>query len=157
MNNSYESFARDIVTVSQRDSVIEDLRELINCLYKTSTPLRKHIETMFMPQQASWLMSTIKQPLNIERLHTTESMLTNLINYLLEIKVCTITVATTQTFMQIQDIQDWIINTTKAHCLIDLKIDYSLIAGATIQFGGKFTDNSLKLTLTYDEIVRYIS
>lgn len=157
MINSFEGFTRDIVTVSQRDGVIEDIHELSACLYKTAIPLRKHIETMFLPQQAEWLTKAIKQPLNIERLHTTETFLSNLVNHLLEIKVCTITVAIPLTLQQLVDIQEWLTKSIQQTCFIDLKIDRTLIAGAQIQFSGKYADKSLKNFLTDDEILRHIS
>lgn len=157
MNPSYESFARDIVTVSQRDSLTEDLQVLITNLYQTSTPLRKHIESMFLPEQAEWLLKAIKQPLNIERLHTTETFLNELIKSLQTMRVCTLTVAIALTLDQLIDIQEWLTRTIGTTCFIDLKIDKSLIAGAQIQFEGRYVDKSVKVLLTNDEIIRHIS
>ncbi len=157
MTSRFEGFISDIVTVTQLDSAVADIQDLIACLYKTSTPLRKQIDSVFLHTQAEWLLKNIKQPLNIERLHTTESMLTELISFLQQIRVCTLTVATSLTFSQILDIQEWLMQTTHSPCLIDLQIDRSLIGGAKIQYQGRIADKSLKLLLTDDEILRHIS
>lgn len=157
MISASDEFAQGIVTLSQRDGLVEGLREIVSNLYQTATPLRKNIESTFMPQQAEWLLKTIKQPLNNERLHSTETLLMELIDQLMAIRICTLTVATAPTLTQIISIHEWLVQTMRANCIIDLKINRSLIAGAQIQFDGKYIDKSLKLTLTNDEILRSIS
>jgi hypothetical protein len=145
MNNTTYDLTYFFSTKSQANNFISQIGLIAENAYHTDFNLEKMLLEQFGIQKKDKFMTFLReQKVNTESPGVLKDFLTKIITYINSLPVLSMTLAFEPNEQTLHAISGWFLMQINKQVILDLTIDRSLIAGAAINYNGKYFDMSIK-------------
>ncbi len=135
--NSYPTLVQGIYTKRQCYILITNLEAIKEELYKSSLVLTQLMSDHLSLELSEEILNLLKvENTDITDRQSLVTVFESLISYLKNLPIVALTLTYSPTLKQLLQISEWFVTEVKAKILIEVRVDPSIIAGATIQYKG---------------------
>lgn len=133
------------VTKKQANDFIQGLNNIVNQLFEVNFNLESALINEFGIDKKDKFMILLRDSkMNSASNDQLKNFLTSLQDSIRNLPVITITIAYEPNEASLKAFLEWFMFNLKKQILLDLQVNKKLIAGATINYNGKFKDYSIK-------------
>ena len=133
------------ITKKQANDFIESLNNIIDQLFEVNFNLETSLTNEFGIDKKDKFMNLLRDlKMNNSSNEAIKELLLGFQDTVRNLPVLNLTIAYEPNESSLKAFLEWFLYTLKKQFLIDIQIDKKLIAGATINFNGKFKDYSIK-------------
>jgi F0F1-type ATP synthase delta subunit len=141
------------ITKSQATDFMRSLDSIIDQLYEVNFDINKTLADEFGIEKRDKFMELLRDSKMTNASNDTlKALLQNMQETVKKLPILSLSIAFEPTEAVLKSFLEWCLFTLNRQVIIDLEVDRNLIAGATINFNGKFKDYSIKPLLT--EIIK---
>lgn len=138
----------EIYTLSELNNYIRMLNNIKPYIFKQNEDIAERLKSELPPRLANFVANYAQTSnFNLQDQTEIQRLIQQVIYILHRVSVVEITVPSALTSRQIEKVCKWWRATTGRAIVIDVRIDYDLIAGIRIGYEGKYTDFSLSTWL----------
>lgn len=132
-------------TKTQANDFLGSLTTIAEMFFRTNFNFENALVQELGVNKADRFLAIMRQNnVNPESLPMVKEFVTILTQKIMTMPVITLTVAFEPQEQTLRDVSEWFVINTKKQMLFDVKVDRSIIAGATITYNGKFSDFSIR-------------
>lgn len=131
-------------TKSQANDFAVRLSSVIDHMYTTNFNLEKTLTTQFGIQKADIFLKLLREHnINTASTQTVQDFFKNIQETVSHLSTVSLTIAFEPSDETIKVLSQWFVFNMNKQVLFDIQVDHKLIAGAKINYNGKFKDYSL--------------
>lgn len=133
------------ITKKQANNFIQSLNNIIDQLFEVNFNIETALSNEFGMDKKDKFMNLLRENnMNNTTNDSLKKFLTELQNNARSLPVITLTIAYEPNEASLKAILEWFLISLKKQILLDIQVDKRIIAGATVNFNGKFKDYSVK-------------
>jgi hypothetical protein len=134
-------------TKVQADDFLSRLTTLSEMFFRTNFNFENALTQQLGVNKADKFLTIMRENnVNPASLSTVKEFVTVLTQRIMTMPVITLTVAFEPNDQALKSVSEWFVINMKKQLLFDIKIDQTIIAGATVTYQGKFSDFSIRET-----------
>jgi len=134
-------------TKAEAEDFLSQLTTLAEMFFRTNFNFENALTQQFGVTKADRFLAIMRENnVNPASLQTVKEFVSVLIQKITTMPIITLTVAFEPNKQMLKSVSEWFVVNTKKQMLFDIRIDRTLIAGAAINYEGKFSDFSIRET-----------
>lgn len=138
-------FSEFFNTKAEANDFLSRLRAVIDKIFQTDFHLDKAFAEQFGINKSDRLFAVLRENnINTESLNAVKPFLENMQETVAKLPVLSITIAFEPGDKTLKSLSEWFLINLKKQVVFDITVDRRLVAGATINFNGKFSDYSIR-------------
>lgn len=144
MEKTLQEITQNLITVTQRDYLLDSLDVLLNSLFTTHKTIYDLTSvSLSMPWSDLLIRSYHEQNLLENDKDACKTIITSVINAVKTMEVAEIRVAYNVSDADVRDIKNWLFYQLKRQILLNIIVDASIVGGIVLYRNGTFKDYSV--------------
>ena len=141
-------FSEFFTTKAEANDFLSRLTAVTDKVFQTNFNLKSALAEQFGINKSDRLMTLLRENnINAESLDAAKKFLEKIQGSIASLPILTLTLAFEPKEATLKALSEWFLINTKKQVLFDIAVNTKLVAGATINFNGKYFDFSIRPTV----------